>query len=83
MSWEEVECLGGCVNAPIVQIGSDYFEDLDESSFRRIIEELKEGSFPTPGSRKGRFSSEAATSTKKLGKNKFSKMNASIERFRE
>ena len=36
MSWEEVECLGGCANAPIVQIGSDYFEDLDRDSFEKL-----------------------------------------------
>ena len=42
MSWEEVECLGGCANAPVVQIGSDYFEDLDKDSFEKLISDIEE-----------------------------------------
>ena len=83
MSWEEVECLGGCVNAPIVQIGPDYFEDLDRDSFDRLIKEFQEGKLPTPGSRMGRFSSEPAKMTKKLSKKGSSHENASLERFRK
>ena len=82
MSWEEVECLGGCVNAPIVQIGSDYFEDLDKDTFTKLLDEIEEQKSPSPGSRVGRFSSEPSTLTKKLSKNKFSKENASVERYK-
>ena len=82
MSWEEVECLGGCANAPLVQIGSDYFEDLDEASFEKLISDIDKGNSPVPGSRIGRFSSEPANMTKKYSKKKLSSENASIERFR-
>ena len=82
LSWEEVECLGACVNAPLVQIGSDYFEDLDRSSFERLLEEIVDNSSPVPGSRSGRFSSEPSNMTNKLGKKRVSNENASIERFK-
>ena len=82
MSWEEVECLGGCANAPLVQIGSDYFEDLDKDSFGKLINDIKEDNSPIPGSRVGRFSSEPANMTKKYGRKKLSSENASVERFR-
>ena len=39
-SWEEVECLGACVNAPMIQIGKDTYEDLTLESFEKIIEDL-------------------------------------------
>lgn len=48
-SWMEVECLGACVNAPMVQIGADYYEDLTPESFERILDELAAGRSPTPG----------------------------------
>ncbi|RWR30654.1 NADH-quinone oxidoreductase subunit E [Sinirhodobacter populi] len=60
LSWEEVECLGACSNAPIAQIGKDYFEDLSEESLETLIDELTAGKTPRPGSRIGRFSSERA-----------------------
>ena len=82
MSWEEVECLGGCANAPVVQIGSDYFEDLDKESFEKLISEFKDNKSPMPGSRLGRFSSEPENMTKKYSRKKLSIENASIERFR-
>ncbi len=82
MSWEEVECLGGCANAPVVQIGSDYFEDLDKDSFEKLINDIEKNNTPIPGSRKGRFSSEPADMTKKYSRKKLSFENASIERFR-
>ena len=50
----EVECLGACVNAPMMQINQDYFEDLDESKTAEIIEKLLKDEFPTPGSATGR-----------------------------
>ena len=53
-SWIEVECLGACVNAPMMQINQDYFEDLDESKTTEIIEKLLKDEFPTPGSATGR-----------------------------
>ncbi len=82
MSWEEVECLGGCANAPVVQIGSDYFEDLDLVSFEKLISDFEEDKSPVPGSRIGRFSSEPANMTKKYSRKKLSSVNASLERFR-
>lgn len=45
----EVECLGACVNAPMMQVGDDYFEDLDPDSAAKILEALKRGEKPTPG----------------------------------
>ena len=60
-SWEEVECLGACANAPMVQIGKDYYEDLSADDLSRIIDELEAGEVPVPGSRKGRFSCEPAS----------------------
>ena len=82
MSWEEVECLGACANAPIVQIGSDYFEDLDKDSFEKLINDIEKDNAPIPGSRVGRFSSEPVKMTKKYSIKKLSDVNASIERFR-
>ena len=82
MSWEEVECLGGCANAPLVQIGSDYFEDLDKDSFEKLINDFEKDNSPIPGSRVGRFSSEPANMTKKYSRKQLSGENASIERFR-
>jgi NADH-quinone oxidoreductase subunit E len=48
-SWEEVECLGACVNAPMVEIFSDTYEDLTAESFERILDELAAGKKPKPG----------------------------------
>ena len=53
-SWTEVECLGACVNAPIMQINQDYFEDLDEDKTNEIIKKLLKDEFPQPGSAKNR-----------------------------
>jgi len=53
-SWTEVECLGACVNAPMMQVNQDYFEDLDESKTEEIVLKLLSGNFPTPGSAKNR-----------------------------
>ncbi|EYD77807.1 NADH-ubiquinone oxidoreductase chain E [Rubellimicrobium mesophilum DSM 19309] len=57
-SWEEVECLGACANAPMAQIGKDYYEDLTVESLGRILDELGAGRVPQPGSQIGRFASE-------------------------
>jgi NADH-quinone oxidoreductase subunit E len=48
-SWEEVECLGACVNAPMVLIGSDTYEDLTAASFGKVLDELAAGRKPKPG----------------------------------
>tara|TARA_B100000686_G_scaffold268321_1_gene283789 strand:- start:240 stop:848 length:609 start_codon:yes stop_codon:yes gene_type:complete len=53
-SWTEVECLGACVNAPMMQINQDYFEDLDEAKSQEIIQKLLRDEFPKPGSIKNR-----------------------------
>jgi NADH-quinone oxidoreductase subunit E len=58
LSWVEVECLGACVNAPMVQINNDYFEDLDEKKLEKIIETIKKDQIIEPGSYKGRKSAE-------------------------
>jgi len=48
-SWEEVECLGACVNAPMVLIGRDTYEDLDAESFEKILDDFAAGHKPKPG----------------------------------
>ena len=48
-SVQEVECLGACVNAPVVQINDDFFEDLDEASLKRVLDALKRGENPKAG----------------------------------
>ena len=57
-SWEEVECLGACANAPMAQIGKDYYEDLTVQRLGQIIDELAAGKVPTPGPQNGRYASE-------------------------
>jgi len=56
-SWEEVECLGCCANAPVVQVGKDTYEDLDPSSFEKVLDGLADGCPPLPGSQIGRRAS--------------------------
>ena len=56
-SWVEVECLGACVNAPMVQINENYYEDLDKDKLTKIINETTKGQQPKPGSYKGRLNS--------------------------
>ena len=53
-SWKEVECLGACVNAPMMQINQDYFEDLDEIKTEEIIQKLLSDEFPESGSARNR-----------------------------
>ena len=57
-SWMEVECLGACVNAPMLQINEDYFEDLDKETTEEIIDMILNDKSPKPGSYKNRKSSE-------------------------
>jgi len=54
----EVECLGACVNAPMLQINEDYFEDLDEEKTKEIINMILNDESPKSGSYKNRKSSE-------------------------
>ena len=56
-SWTEVECLGACVNAPMVQINYDYYEDLTAESLTRILNELAAGKTPKPGPQVDRHNS--------------------------
>jgi NADH-quinone oxidoreductase subunit E len=58
LSWEEVECLGSCANAPMAQIGKDYYEDLTAARFGEILDELRAGKVPKPGPQSGRYGSE-------------------------
>lgn len=60
LSWAEVECLGACCNAPMVQIGNDYYEDLDKDNFAKLLDDLRAGRDVKPGSQTGRTSSEPA-----------------------
>jgi len=57
-SWMEVECLGACVNAPMLQIGKDFYEDLDGPMTEKLLETLRRGQQPRPGPQNGRRSSE-------------------------
>ena len=57
-SLSEAECLGACVNAPMLQIGLDYYEDLTPESTKAILDEFAAGRTPKPGSQIGRTSSE-------------------------
>ncbi len=59
-SWEEVECLGACANAPMAQIGKDYYEDLTAESFAGLIDAMARGEVPLPGPQNGRYASEPA-----------------------
>lgn len=64
LSWLEVECLGSCANAPMVQIsnsqGDSYYEDLTAESLEAVLDDLVAGKTPKPGSQSGRHTSEPA-----------------------
>ncbi|MEX0310820.1 MAG: NADH-quinone oxidoreductase subunit NuoE, partial [Tateyamaria sp.] len=80
-SWEEVECLGSCANAPMAQIGKDYYEDLTAARMGEIIDELARGEVPTPGPQNGRYASEplhGLTSLKDFDSG-HTKYNASVQ----
>lgn len=57
-SWEEVECLGACTNAPMAQIGKDYYEDLTPDILRDLLDRFAAGEVPVPGPQNGRYASE-------------------------
>ena len=65
-SWAEVECLGACVNAPMIQINDDYYEDLDKDNFEKIINEILNKKKPKSGSYRGRKNSEPENNRKTL-----------------
>ena len=56
-SVQEVECLGGCVNAPVVQINDDFYEDLDEASITKVLQAFRRGETPRPGPQVDRLAS--------------------------
>ncbi|WP_435167387.1 NADH-quinone oxidoreductase subunit NuoE [Falsirhodobacter sp. 1013] len=58
-SWEEVECLGACSNAPMAQIGKDNYEDLTPEVLRDLIDRFAGGEVPLPGPQNGRYGAEA------------------------
>jgi NADH-quinone oxidoreductase subunit E len=59
-SWVEVECLGACCNAPMVQINEDYYEDLTPGNFEKLLGDLAAGRPVKIGSQQGRVTSEPA-----------------------
>ncbi len=65
-SWTEVECLGACINAPMMQINNDYYEDLDIKQSEKVIDEVLMGKKPKPGSYRGRINSEPENNRKTL-----------------
>ena len=65
-SWMEVECLGACVNAPMMQINDDYYEDLDKEKTLEILDKILSGETPKPGSYRGRTNNEPENNRKTL-----------------
>ena len=65
-SWMEVECLGACVNAPMMQINDNYYEDLDKEKTLKIIDKILVGETPEPGSYRGRLNAEPENNRKTL-----------------
>ena len=59
-SWEEVECIGACANAPVVQIGKDVWEDLTPEAFEKVLDGFAAGRPLAPGSQTGRKASSPA-----------------------
>ncbi len=84
-SWEEVECLGACANAPMAQIGKDYYEDLTAERFAEIIDEIAVGNVPTPGPQNGRYASEplSGLTTLKEFDSGHTQYNASVQRAKD
>ena len=65
-SWTEVECLGACINAPMMQINNDYYEDLDKDKTLKIFDQISNGELPKSGSYRGRLNSEPENNRKTL-----------------
>ena len=70
ISWMEVECLGACVNAPMMQVNEDYYEDLNDKKLEEIIETIYQNKIPKPGSYSGRINAEPVNNRKTLLGNK-------------
>jgi hypothetical protein len=62
----EVECLGACANAPILQVNDDFYEDADYESTATLLDALKKGEVPPVGSLSGRNVSEPAKGAQTL-----------------
>ncbi|MGB7318317.1 MAG: NADH-quinone oxidoreductase subunit E [Planktotalea sp.] len=80
-SWEEVECLGACTNAPMAQIGKDYYEDMTAEGLSKLLDDMAAGNVPTPGPQNGRYSCEplsGLTSLKEYDSGK-TQYNASVQ----
>ena len=80
-TWEEVECLGACANAPMAQIGKDYYEDLTAERFAEILDEMAEGRVPVPGPQNGRFAAEpkAGLTSLRVAESERAQYNASVQ----
>ena len=65
-SWMEVECLGACVTAPMMQINDDYYEDLDKEKTLEILDKVLKDESPKPGSYRGRVNNEPENGRKTL-----------------
>ena len=70
ISWMEVECLGACVNAPMMQVNEDYYEDLNDKKLEEIIDTIYQNKIPKPGSYAGRINAEPVDNRKTLLGNK-------------
>ena len=70
ISWMEVECLGACVNAPMMQVNENYYEDLNDKKLEEIIDTIYQNKIPKPGSYTGRINSEPVDNRKTLLGNK-------------
>lgn len=80
-SWEEVECLGSCANAPMAQIGKDYYEDLTAARMGELIDDLAAGKVPLPGPQNGRYGAEPLSGLTSLKDHEAGKApyNASVQ----
>ncbi len=76
-SWEEVECLGACTHAPMVQIGKDYYEDLTADKLNEILDAMAAGKMPIPGPQAGRFAAEPHGGVTSLDEKQVETLNAS------
>ena len=65
-SWMDVECLGACVNAPMMQINDNYYEDLDKEKTLKILDKILDDETPEPGSYRGRINNEPENNRKTL-----------------
>ena len=89
-SWTEVECLGACINAPMMQINDDYYEDLDKNKASKIFDQILNGENPKPGSYRGEktlnrnnrttlLGSEMLKDDDRIFKNLYNDINSDLE----